>query len=128
MAGVHDSGIIIKMSNLGFRQQLKLEEARQLGTVPESDPKKKKTVSNGLERLKRSPYLTKLQTSPKQRPKLITYKKEMVHHRLPSAYKYFQTVEFRRPSRYDMERMQDYCPIEAHDVDISSEETEVAEI
>lgn len=101
MARVHDSGIIIKMSNLGFKQQLKLEEAHQLGTVPEGNPKKKEKISVGLERLKRSPYLVKFQTSPRQRPKLITYRKELVKHRLPSAYKYFQTVEFRRPSKYD---------------------------
>jgi len=92
MARVHDSGIIIKMSNLGIGQQLKLKEAHQLDPLPEGNernPKKKEKVSLGLQRLKRSPYLAKFQTSPRQRPKMITYKKEIVTHGLPSAYKYF---------------------------------------
>lgn len=128
MAKEHDTGIIIKASNLGFRQQLKLKELHHLGTLPEVNgrppPKKKKEkLSLALERLNQSPYLAKFPTSPKQRPKLITYKKEIVAHRLPSAYKYFQTVEFRRPSnKGDIESMQEDC---CHETDTSSEENEL---
>jgi len=127
MARIHDSGIIMKLSNLGFKQQLKLEDVHhQLGAlsaegIEKSPRKKEKAVSLGLERLKKSPYLVKFQMSPRQRPKLITYKKEVVTRRLPRAYKYFQTEEFHRPS---VEATQDYCPVEIHDKDTSSDDDE----
>jgi len=127
-ARIHDSGIIMKLSNLGFKQQWKLEDIHQLGHALsaegneniKSPRKKEKAVSLGLERLKTSPYLAKLQMSPRQRPKLITYRKEIVAHRLPRAYKDLQTpvVEVR-----SVEATQDYCcPVETHDKETSSEE------
>lgn len=127
MAKVHDTGIIIKASNLGFRQQLKLKDLHHLGTLPDVNErpskKKKEKPSVALERLNRSPYLAKLPKSPRQRPKLITYKKEIVAHRLPSGYKYFQTVEFRRPSnKGDVESMQEDC---CHETDTSSEDNKL---
>lgn len=110
------------MSHLGLRQHLKLEET-QLASVPEDvekSPKKKEKVSMGLERLKRSPYLVKQQTSP-QRTKLVTYKKELVSQRLPSVYKYFKTVEFRKPSRYDTGSMHDCGQVLTQEGDTSKE-------
>ncbi|KAG0569464.1 hypothetical protein M758_6G088100 [Ceratodon purpureus] len=109
------------MSNIGLRQQLRLEET-QLATVPEEcekSPKKNKKVSMGLARLKRSPYLVK-QQSP-QRERLITYKKEVISNRLPSAYRYFKTVEFRKPSKYDIGSTEDCCFVDNQDDDKSKE-------
>ena len=117
---VHDARFdsVIRMPHLGLREQVKVEETH-LPTVPEeieSIPKKKEKVSLGLERLKRSPYLSKLQTSPRN-TRLITFKKDLVGQRLRRVYKYLQ--EFRTSSRYDIGSMQDCCQVDTQEGDSS---------